>query len=125
MAHEFEIGTSEGTMTNLSALATPVTAPRSGYLPYAKTVRLGDGSARGLGAPIAQWDFPLITLEERDMLKTFCPGASAAVCIRTKLNDDTYADFSAVMHWPEEEERWLAGVKQSLSIRFTMLEALA
>jgi hypothetical protein len=125
MAHEFEIGTSKGTMTNLSALATPVTAPRSGYLPYAKTVRMGDGSMRGLGAPIAQWDFPLITLEERDMLKTFCTDLSTTIYIRTKLNDDTYADFSAVMHWPEKEERWMAGVKQSLSIRFTMLEALA
>ena len=125
MTHEFEIGTTSETMTNLGNLTTPVTAPRSAYLPYSKIVRLADGSARGLGFPQAQWTFPLITLEERDQLKTFCTGASAAVYIRTKLNDDTYADFSAVMHWPEEEERWLAGVKQSLTIRFTMLEALA
>ena len=125
MTHEFEIGTSEGTMTNLAALDMPVEAPRSAYAPYAKLVRLGDGSTRGLGYPQAQWSFPLLTLEERDQLKTFCADASAVVYIRTKLNDDTYADFRAVMHWPEEEERWLAGVKQSLTIRFTMLEALA
>ena len=103
MTHEFEIGTTSETMTNLGSLTTPVTAPRSAYLPYSKTVRLGDGSARGLGFPQAQWTFPLITLEERDQLKTFCTGASAAVYIRTKLNDDTYADFSSVMHCPEEE----------------------
>jgi hypothetical protein len=62
-------------------------------------------------------------VEQRDQLKTFCTDASAAVWIRTKLNDDTYADFTATMIWVENEPRWY-GVKQNYQIVFRHLVAL-
>jgi hypothetical protein len=121
---EFMIGTTEAGMVNLDALTVAVTEPRSEFLDYARIVAMLDGSMRGLGFAAASWVLAITTLEERNQLKVFCPGPSANVFIRTKKNDDTYADFSCVMNWPEKEERWMAGIKQNLIIMFTMLEPL-
>lgn len=118
---EFEIGTTLEELTNLSELTTPVEHPKSEYLPYARTVNKGNGGKRGIGSPVAVWNFALLSLEERNQLKEFCPGASANVYIRTKLNDDSYADFSATMIWPDTtEDRWY-GVKKNFSILFRNL----
>jgi hypothetical protein len=122
--HSYEIGTSEGTMANLQSLAEPIEEPRSEYEPYTRIVNLGSGGKRGLGSPRATWNFALLTLEQRNQLKTFCPDASATVYIKTKLNDDTYAVFQATMLWVENEPRWLAGVKQNLQIVFRNMVAV-
>jgi len=116
----FEIGTTLEGMTNLESLTTPITPPKSEYLPYARTVNLGNGGKRGTGSPVAVWNFPLLTVDERDQLKTFCPDASGNVYIRTKLNDDSYADFSATMLWTDTEDRWY-GVKRNYQIVFRNL----
>ena len=121
---EFMIGTTQENMTNLADLATPIDAPRSRYFPYAQLKRLSDGSLRGLGFARAIWDFPFMTLSERNQMALFCPGPSARVYIRTKLNDDSYADFVGVLNWPEDEERWAAGYKQQMTFEFTNLEEL-
>jgi len=121
---EFEIGATLEDLTNLSDLETPVEHPKSSFLPYARTVNKGNGGKRGIGSPVAQWDFPLLSLEERNQLKEFCEGASADVYIRTKLNDDSYADFSAKMIWPDSaEDRWF-GEKKNFSILFRNLELI-
>lgn len=121
---EFAIGTTLEDLTNLSELETPVEHPKSEYLPYARTVNKGNGGRRGVGSPVAVWNFPLLSLEERNQLKEFCPGASAVVYIRTKLNDDSYADFSANMIWPDSpEDRWY-GEKKNFSILFRNLELI-
>ncbi len=121
---EFEIGTTLEELTNLSELTTPVEHPKSEFLPYARTVNKGNGGKRGTGSPVAVWNFPLLSLEERNQLKEFCPGASADVYIHTKLNDDSYADFSAKMIWPDiPEDRWY-GEKKNFSILFRNLELI-
>jgi len=118
---EFEIGATLDDMTNLSDLETPVEHPKSSYLPFARTVNKGNGGKRGVGFPVAQWDFPLLTLAERNQLKEFCEGASAHIFIRTKKNDDTYADFEGEMIWPDStEDRWY-GEKKNFSILFRNL----
>ena len=121
---EFAIGTTLEEITNLSELETPVEHPKSEYLPYARTVNKGNGGRRGVGSPVAVWNFPLLSIDERNQLKEFCPGASAVVYIRTKLNDDSYADFSANMIWPDSpEDRWY-GEKKNFSILFRNLELI-
>ena len=117
---DFEIGLTEMEMENLETLTTPLERPKSEYLPYARTVNLGDGGKRGVGSPMAVWRFALLTVEQRDQLKTFCPDASGTVYIRTKLNDDAYANFQATMIWTEDEERWY-GVKRNYEILFRNL----
>lgn len=119
----FEIGPAGGLMTNIESLGTPLEIPRSEYYPYARTVNLGNGGKRGVGFPMAAWTFPILTVEQRDQLKVFCPDASGEIYIRTKKNDDTYANFSAMMIWPENEERWYAH-KRNYQILFRNLVEL-
>ena len=118
---EFMIGTTYGGMTALDELTTPVTDPKSNFMPYARVSSLANGGTRGLGFPIAIWDFSLITLAERNQLKEFCSGASATVYIHTKINDDSFADFSVKMIWPDGiEDRWY-GEKKNFTIQFRNL----
>ena len=119
---DYQIGATSS-MTNVESLGTPLDAPKSEYMPYARTVNLGDGGKRGVGFPVATWTFGILTLEQRDMLKTFCAGASAQVWIRTKLNDDVYDDFTATMLWVENETRWYVH-KQNYQVLFRNLVAV-
>lgn len=121
---EFMIGITFETMTNLEELDVALVPPKSNYLPYARVVNLGNSGKRGVGFPIAIWEFSLITLEERNQLKVFCAGASADIYIRTKLNDDSYEDFSATLIWPEGiEDRWF-GEKKNFTLTFRGLVAV-
>jgi len=117
---EFMIGISEMDLTNIEELTEPLEPPKSEYFPYARTVNKGNGGKRGVGFPMATWTFALLTVEQRDQLKEFCPDASAEVYINTKLNDDTYAVFSATMLWTDTEDRWY-GVKRNYQILFRNL----
>ena len=118
---DFEIGTTEGGLTNIEQLTTPLPAPKSNFLPYARTVPLGNSGTRGLGNPIASWTFPILSIEEYSQLKTFCPGTSADIFIQTKIDDDTYAVFSGKMIWPNEpQDRWY-GVRRNFSVQFRQL----
>ena len=121
---DFMIGLTEMDLTNVEELGEPLEAPKSEYSPYARTVNLGNGGKRGVGFPMASWTFGLLTVEQRDQLKEFCPGASGEVVIRTKLNDDTYADFQATMLWTDVEDRWY-GVKRNYQILFRNLVLIA
>ena len=117
---EFAIGLTEMDLTNIEELDVPLESPKSEYEPYARIVNLGSGGRRGVGFPRAMWTFGLLTVEQRDQLKEFCPGASAQVVIRTKLNDDTYMNFDATMIWTDNEDRWFS-VKRNYQILFRNL----
>ena len=118
---EFEIGTTEGGMTNVELLTTPLLAPKSNYFPYARTPSKGNGGTRGVGSPIATWSFGFLSAAEYNQLKTFCPGASADVFIRTKLDGDTYADFEAKMIWPNEAQDRTYSIRKNFTVTFRNL----
>jgi len=119
----FKIGTTSST-TALSALTTPLPDPKSAYLPYSRAVGKGNGGARGVGAPVASWTFPLLSIEEYSQLRTFCSGASAEIFISTKLDDDTFDDFSCTMIVPNEpQDRWFAE-RKSYTVTFRNLVAV-
>ena len=119
---DFKIGTTLVGITALDALTTPVTPdPQFYYEPYREVIRLGDGSYRGIGAPVAKWHFPLLSLAQRTQFATFCAGASAAVYIRTPDADGTFTNYSAVMRLPDTEPPIKAGMIQGYEIRFEML----
>jgi len=120
---EFQIGTSLEGMELLTALTVPITVtPIASFEPYADYATLASGRRMGLGAPVATWTFPVLEIDERDQLREFCTGASATVYIRTagNDNDDAYANYQAVMHWPDAEER-PAGLRHDFVVRFTHL----
>jgi hypothetical protein len=110
-------------MVNLETLG--LRPPKSSFLPWLESVDLGNGRARGAGRPKALWTWGFITRAHRDILRAFCTGKSAAVFIRTRKNDtaDAYATYSAIMLWPDGEERD-AGRRISFSVEFRGLVAL-
>lgn len=124
--HDYAIGTTSGGLTNLQALATPVTYPRSRPAPYTDVITLGDNTERGIGAPVVTWHWDKITQAERDMLRTFCPGASASIFITTRTleSGDVYDNYSAVMIWPSMKEERDATRRLDFDIEFRELVAV-
>lgn len=100
---EFAIGNTLAGIQALRALSIP--APQSTYRPYSTDIRLGDGTMRGMGFPIATWHWGFLSAAQRDLLRTYCTGQSALVYIRTPKDDLSFVDYQAVMVWPSEEER--------------------
>jgi len=116
------IGTTSS-MTSLDQLTTPLLDPKSSYLPYARVNNKGNGGTRGIGSPVADWTFGILSIAEYNQLKTFCPGASADVYINTKLDDDTFETFQGKMIWPNQpQDRWYAQRKSfTVTIRNLIL----
>ncbi len=100
---EFAIGTTLAGMQALSAMSIP--APQSTFRPYSTDIRLGDGTMRGMGFPVATWHWGFLSAAQRDVLKAFCAGQSALVYLRTTKDNMVFDDYQAVMVWPTEEER--------------------
>lgn len=118
--YNFSIGTTLVGITNIESLTTPVTPPKSTFKPYADQRDLSSLKTRGLGAPVAKWTWTILARAERDQLRTFCTGSSAAVFIRTRTNDssDSFKYFSAVMVWPTQSEELDARRRVNFEIEF-------
>lgn len=121
MAYEFKISTTEEGLTLLQTLG--VSTPRYDYSLFAGEIVLGDGSARGVGFPVAVWHWAFIQSAERAILRGLCPGKSAQVFIRTLKDDNTWANFEAIMIWPNSEERQ-AGRVIGFTLEFRNLVAV-
>ena len=117
---EFEIGTTSST-TPIDQLTTPLPDPRSAFLPYSRTVQLGSGGTRGVGAPVAQWIFPILEIDQYNQLRTYCTDSSAEVFIVTKMDDDTFATFSATMTVPNDPQDRFYGQRKNYTVTFRNL----
>lgn len=125
MSDYFGIGTSSGGIASLEALTVPIMADsapvKSSFIKYPVLKLLASGATRGQGFPQASWLFSIMSLEERNSLRTYCTGASASVYIKTKKDDDSWANFSAIMIWPKDDsDRW-DGNRKNLLINFIHL----
>ena len=121
--YDFEIGADVLTMVNVETLdGGSMPAPRAPYKVYTEPIELGSGAIRGAGFPSVIWRWGFLTQEQRDALRTYCPGASANVYIKTSGVDsaDAYGIYSAVMVWPEEEDRQ-ASRRTDFAIEFRRL----
>jgi hypothetical protein len=116
---EFMIGTTQTNMVNIETLTVPLPVPRAVFRDYSETITAASGRTFGRGYPYCQWVFSLLSSEQRQQLKTFCPGSSARVYIRTLNNSDVYANYQAIMHWPEEEERDVSKRRDRLELTIT------
>jgi hypothetical protein len=122
---DYQLGLASGSMTKLEVLAVSgsvvnVDYPKSTFLPYADEQDLVSGLVRGVGFPTCTWIWGVITRVQRDALRSYCPGKSAAVCIRTKTMDssDSYHTYSAIMVWPTKEEERDVQSRIQLKITF-------
>jgi ABC-type proline/glycine betaine transport system substrate-binding protein len=120
--YEYKIGTTLLGMTNIESMTVPVPNPQTFFKLYAEIVTLGDGSSFGRGFPQVEWKWNLLTRAQRDQLRAYCAGTSAAVYVRTRTNDsaDAYKNYLAIMHWPLEEEKY-ATKRMDLNILFTQM----
>lgn len=126
MAIGFKIATqAAGTagLTLLASLTTALPDPQAYYRLYLDVEELGDKTRLGTGAPWAEWRFPLLTIAERNQLRTFCASASVRVYITT-IGDDqaTLHNYLAVMIWPQDEPPAKGGYITDLIIRFEDLQ---
>ena len=125
--NDYRIATSgsaiSGSGTMLGNLTVAVDYPKSTFMPYASEQKLISGLVRGVGYPTCTWIWSVITREQRDQLRTFCPGKSAAVFIKTKTMDssDSYHTYSATMVWPTQEEERDTQRRVGLKITFQTL----
>ena len=99
--------------------------PRGEWLEAAEISGLADGSARYLGYPIATWRFTYIRQESRDALRAYCPGASQELYVQTINNEEEFAIYRAILHWPEERPRdgFDRAVKWDFAPWFLILES--
>jgi hypothetical protein len=105
---KFRIGTTSGGMVTLESLGIP--DPKWDYQSYAQAVPLGSGLVRGLGGATARWRWAVLSQADRNSLRTYCTGASAAVYIETRTTEkissvsDQFDEFTANMTWTELED---------------------
>src|SRR5271157_4523519 len=104
---DFQIATFAGGVGALVTLASlGVSNPHPVWLASVSRAKLGDNSARLLGAPTVQWQWGFISQAARDQLRTFCTGASAPVIIITPTTETITAvpnasqRYSCQMIWP-------------------------
>jgi hypothetical protein len=129
--YSYEIGTTE-TTTNIETVLISAgfpagLAPKGRFIEYTVPVDKIDGHRAGHGAPMAIWEFDILTQAMVNTLRsTYCPGYSANVYINTRKNDGSYAKYSAIMIWPQDqmEKRNFNGRYLGLQFEFRQLEAV-
>lgn len=119
--NDFQIGTSQAGMVTLKSLG--LVEPLSEYQAYSQAIDTADGAQQGEGWPLASWRWAFITLGARYSLKTYCPGRSALVYIRTLDDTKTAIDARAIVIWPEKETRSASKVLE-FTLQFRILEIL-
>lgn len=104
MSYDFSISaTDEDALQTLKEIG--VRWPKVSFQESAEVVRLMNGHDKGLGQPVAVWQWGIISKAARDILRTYCPGRSANVVIRTWDSELEYTNYSCIMHWPVNAER--------------------
>jgi hypothetical protein len=100
-------------------------APKFAYKPYSKQVTNGAGVVMGQGWATADWIFEIITQKQRDWLRTFIPGQSAEVWIKTRTFDSnrSYAIFKAIAVWPVVSEEQDANRRMKFTLHFQRLQS--
>ncbi len=114
-------------LTNLESLTTKVNPPKGGFAESTQNLRLGSGLVRGAGWQAATWRWGFLTQAQRDQLRTFCTGSSAAVYIRSRKNDasNAYTYYSGTMIWPTGQEEQDNFKRLAFSVRFQNLITIA
>lgn len=95
---------------------------QDGYVPYTVSKDTASGVVYGHGWEATAWRWGVITLEDRAVLKSYCPGRSAEVYIRTRDSNWDWVYCKAVMIWPEKENPPSNGSMIDLVIVFRIVQ---
>ena len=97
MSSVFKIGLTEGGLTSLDELTTPLPDPQWEYAEYRKMVRMGDGTMRGQGPTTILWSFPLIETAQIAQLEVF--KTTDPIYIQTLDKDGTPIIVEVLSNW--------------------------
>lgn len=121
--YEYAIGTSAANLQNLEddlGIMPPHPAP---FQEWALEYEAGDGRVHGDGWPSVTWHFDYLTAVHIAALRTYCPGKSANVYIRTlKPDHTTYGTYSVIMIWPSRLDYRMGRGTSDVEMQFTHLE---
>lgn len=98
MIYEFSLGPDVPGLATLGSLG--VIWPAHEFLPASEEVIKPNGGSSLVGWIQCTWHWGFITKAEIDILKTFCPGKSAPVYLRTLDDDDDWVNYFGQMNWP-------------------------
>lgn len=127
---DFQVSTQAGGTGGLVTLASlGIVNPHPIWIPAVSKAKLGNNAARLLGLPQVVWSWGFIQGVQRDILKTYCPGASADVFIITPTVDvvssvpNASQRYECQLIWesPETPEDPQTGRRISFSITFRQL----
>ena len=132
-AYSYAIATEAGGvggLTNVEELSTGFPPPEGGVLQYPEVYIDGDGQRQYDGFPSVTWRWTGgLTQAQYNTLRGYCAAGSASktVYITTKKDDGTYANYKAILHWPDEPDRFKVsgggGFYAGFELLFTRLEA--
>lgn len=100
--YSYELSTTS-TLKNLEDFTTPIHPPRGRYYEAGEFVDRLDGTVSAVGYPLAVWQFDILTQAMIDALRVICPGYSAEVYLRTRINTGSFAYFTGLMIWPQKQ----------------------
>ena len=117
------------TIDQLIGIADIPVNPDSSFTPQTDVAQSLSGMTYPRGFSQATWHFAGLTVEQRQILRSFCPAPalSAEVYIETATNeqtvcgDDEFIQCSAILHWVANDEEIQAGRVLGLDLLFTHL----
>lgn len=124
---DFKIGTTLGGIVTLASLG--ITNPHPIYGTGVQSIKLGNNAARTIGRPVLLWAWGFISQQERDTLRTYIPGASAQLYVRSVTTEkissvpNAAQTFLSQAWWPapNQPEDPQAGRRLEFVITFRQL----
>lgn len=116
----FGLGTTASNILSFEQLG--LTGPSDAApVDYAKYITLGDGTPFGQGAKEQELRFSFLTLPELAVYRTYCPGTSANVYIRTLKEGNVFAVYSAQMEMTVPRGSQTIDILVDFVIKFTKM----
>lgn len=118
----YAIGDSQETLQTFRDLG--LMAPyQNMYVPNSVDVEAADALVYGHGFAATAFRWGFISLAERNLLKSYCPGKSAIVYVRLRNDDWQWCVCKAVMIWSQENRPTVNHIID-FSIQLRILENL-
>lgn len=136
--YDYELGSDINTMTNVWGMGSGTLSPHERVEPMGKQLRpfstyaiAVSGMQYGDGYSWTKWHFDAIHEDQLEEMESYVGDGnqSAAVGVRTRKEDGTFAPFTAIMHKPKQSEGektpTFNNMWTGVDILFTMLEEQA
>jgi hypothetical protein len=128
--YPYALGSDYASLTDLETLLASEGYPR-GTVPRGRLYEASvfndraDGQVAAHGFPYCIWVFDVLTIPMIATLRTFCPGQSASVYLKTRNQADAFVTFSGIMVWPtpqQMDKRQVGGKYLGLEFTFRQLQ---